>query len=100
MCITCIYHAYSSQVVMWQVYTRNIHILHGIYFVSSIYILCIYIVNTEYMHSIYYVYTQSIYTEYVLVYTRIIPSIYHVHPIRKHEGAEQPLALTYSQCRS
>ena len=51
-----------------------------------------YRVYTEYILCIYCVYTEHVYTVYkyyILVYTRFIPSIYQVHPIRKHEGADR-----------
>ena len=89
--MTGIYHVYTMYIpyidqtvcditVIYQEYTW--YIPNCIYHVYHIYcndIQHMYRVYTEYILSIYIVYTEhihTVYTEYILVFTRFVPSIY------------------------
>ncbi len=70
MYIPDIYHVYTVQVVIYQEKNRNIH---GIYHVFTYYMN-----DIQYICKVYTLYILSIYivyTEYILIYTRFIPSI-------------------------
>ncbi len=59
MCIPCIYHVYTRQVVISQLYTRNIRCLY--YIVYTYNILCIYCIYTLHIYIVYQLYIQCIY---------------------------------------
>jgi hypothetical protein len=53
MYISFIYHVYTGQDVIYQLYTRNIDGIYHIAYVYTYFIAMIYNTCTEYMHVIY-----------------------------------------------
>ncbi len=78
------FHVYTGQIVIYQLYTRNIHGMYSMVYTMyiiliwyRIHVQSIYRVYTECIHNIYWAYTRSIYIIYTSIYqvhTTYIPS--------------------------